>query len=126
MTPKPWYFDANWNAIFKEGEDGPMILRMCPILGDEGALNRNAERIVACDEENKRLKGAGDKMQSLIIHMACTEWEETHDPETEKYTIPEFYNDILKEWEKAKGANQKEANRCDSNLERKRKDEKRI
>lgn len=77
-------------------------------------------------EKNKTLTQAGNKMHTLIIHMASTEWEETHDPETEKYTIPEFYNDILKEWEKAKGANQKEANKCDSNLERKRKDEKRI
>ena len=56
MTNKPWYFDANWNAIFEEGEDGPMVAKMCAIPGDEGALNRNAERIVACVNAETKAK----------------------------------------------------------------------
>ena len=53
-------------------------------------------------EENKRLREAGDKLHDLLIHMDFSEWEETHDPDVDKYEPQAFFRTILNNWQDAK------------------------
>lgn len=71
-------------------------------LGDNPRVEF-VDRIVSeQDRHIETLRKAGDEMHNMIRHMDFSEWEETHNPEVDKYAMRESLKEILDRWEGAK------------------------